>query len=66
MFLDSIATAVPDHSFTQVECLEALRESRMIESLKPRSRGLLEKVLGNGVSQIDSRQFCLSDIPQLV
>lgn len=45
MYLHSIAPAFPDHVVTQAEALSLLRESAVWESLRPRSRGILEKVL---------------------
>lgn len=66
MFLESIATALPPHRFTQTECLEALSGTPLLEGLQSRSRALLEKVLGNGVSGIGSRHFCLPEIAPVV
>ncbi|MEP4078651.1 type III polyketide synthase [Haloferula sp.] len=66
MYLESISTALPPHRFTQPECLEALKETSMLDVLKPRSRALLNKVLSNGVSGIQSRQFCVPEIAPVV
>lgn len=66
MYLESIATALPPHRFSQPECLEALGSTSLIASLQPRSRALLAKVLSNGVSGIDSRHFCLPEIAPVV
>lgn len=66
MYLESIATALPSHRFTQPECLEALASTELIGSLQPRSRALLSKVLSNGVSGIESRHFCLPEIAPVV
>jgi len=66
MVLESIASALPPHRYTQPECLEALGASGMMGELKPRSRTLLDKVLGNGVSGIETRSFCLPEIAPVV
>lgn len=66
MFLESIATAVPPHRYTQPECLAALKETPAYAGLKPRSRTLVEKILGNGVSGIATRGFCLPEIAPVV
>jgi predicted naringenin-chalcone synthase len=66
MFLESIATAVPPHRYTQLQCLDGLRTSAAFGSLKPRSQAMLEKILGNGVSGIATRSFCLSEIAPVV
>lgn len=62
MFLESISTAVPPHRYTQPECLAALRETPAYAALRPRSQALMEKILGNGVSGIATRSFCLPEI----
>ncbi|WP_193213260.1 type III polyketide synthase [Luteolibacter marinus] len=66
MFLESIATAVPPHSYRQQECLEALVATPSFARLKPRSRAMMEKILGNGVSGIATRSFCLPEIAPVV
>lgn len=66
MFLHSLATAVPDACFSQADCLQALRGAGLFERLRPGSVALLEKVLGNGVSGIERRQFCLEEIAPVV
>lgn len=62
MFLESLATAVPPHPYTQPECLAGLKESASFATLKPRSQALLEKILSSGSSGIARRSFCLPDI----
>lgn len=57
MFLTSIATANPPHSYTQPETWLALQSHPDIGSLKPRSLSLLEKILTNTSSGIGQRQF---------
>lgn len=66
MYLQSIATALPPHRFTQPECLAALRSAGLLENLRPGSAVLLEKVLGNGSSGIDARYFCLPEIAPVI
>ena len=64
MYLQSIATAFPPHNFTQAECLQILKSSGTVNSLRQRSRDLLEKIL-TGDSGISTRQFCDPDLPKL-
>ncbi|RYD31256.1 MAG: stilbene synthase [Verrucomicrobiaceae bacterium] len=66
MFLESISTAVPPHRYTQSQCLDGLRTSPVFGALKPRSQAMLEKILGNGVSGIATRSFCLPEIAPVV
>ena len=66
MFLESIATAVPPHRYTQSQCLDGLRTSPAFGVLKPRSQAMLEKILGNGVYGIATRSFCLPEIAPVV
>src|SRR5690606_24896436 len=62
----SLATALPPHRYSQPDCLEALRATPVFGTLQPRSRALLSKVLGNGVSGVASRHFCLPEIGPVV
>ena len=57
MRLVSIATALPERSWTQTECWEALRGAPIARTLKTRSIELLEKVM-LGPSGIERRHFC--------
>lgn len=66
MFLESIATALPPFRYSQPDCLSALRATPVLKALKPRSQGLLGKVLSNGVSGIQSRHFCVPEIAPVV
>jgi alkylresorcinol/alkylpyrone synthase len=61
MYLQSLATAFPPHSFTQAECFETLKSSVAMDSLRGRSRELLQKVL-TGNSGIETRRFCDPDL----
>ena len=60
MFLDSIASAFPESSFTQAESYEFSKESELVKALKPRSQVLLRKVL-LGDSGIEKRHFATSN-----
>ncbi len=62
MFLRSLATAVPPRSYSQDECWWAFQGKGLLESLKPRSASLVEKVLSNGTSGIERRNFALDGI----
>lgn len=62
MHLRSLATAVPPRSFSQSQCWQAFSGNGLLESLRPRSAALVEKVLTGGSSGIDRRNFALDDI----
>jgi alkylresorcinol/alkylpyrone synthase len=62
MFLESIATAVPPHKYTQADCLEALQRSPTTNQLRPGSMRLLKRLLGGGGSGINQRHFCLDEL----
>ncbi|MEX1048841.1 MAG: stilbene synthase [Akkermansiaceae bacterium] len=62
MYLRSLATAVPPRSYTQKSCWEAMREGDFLSSLKPRSVGILEKILNNGSSGIQRRNLALETV----
>ena len=56
MYLQSLATAFPEHEYSQQECLRILSSSAAMEAIKPRSRQILEKVL-TGDSGIETRRL---------
>lgn len=62
MFLESLATAVPPHAYTQAQCWDAIQRGGLSERLRPGSVALLDKVLGNGGSGIERRHFATSSI----
>ena len=62
MYLRSIATAVPPRSFTQAECWRAFQGKGLLDSLRPRSAALVEKVLTSGAAGIERRNFALDEI----
>ena len=65
MFLHALATANPDRSFTQPECLLLAKSSPALHNqLDRRSRLLLSAIL-RGDSGIDCRQFAVRDIGRL-
>ena len=60
MFLDALASAFPESSYTQQECFEFTRQSRAFESLSARGQSLMERIL-LGDSGIVKRHFCTDD-----
>jgi predicted naringenin-chalcone synthase len=62
MYLRSLATAVPPHSFSQHECWSAFQDGGMLDALRPRSAALVGKVLSNGSSGIERRNFALEEL----
>ncbi|MCB1133770.1 MAG: hypothetical protein KDN05_21805, partial [Verrucomicrobiae bacterium] len=62
MYLRSLATAVPPHSFTQAECWRVFEEGNLLDRLRPRSAALVGKILKNGTSGIERRNFALDEI----
>ena len=62
MYLRSIATAVPPHSYTQKSCWAGIQGSDLLATLKPRSAALMEKILSNGTSGIERRNLALDSI----
>ncbi len=62
MYLRSISSAVPPRSFTQASCWDAMRGHDLLQSLKPRSIGLIEKILTNPDSGIARRHLALDAI----
>lgn len=62
MYLLSLATSNPPHSFSQAETWHALQFHPAFPGLKPRSISLLEKILTSGSSGIESRQFTAADL----
>lgn len=62
MYLRSIATAVPTNSFSQEDCWQSFSGNGRLESLRPRSAALVEKVLTSGAAGIERRNFALDHI----
>jgi len=65
MYLRSIATATPPHSFTQRECLELVQSSGDILSRVDRRGRLMLQAILRGESGIQSRQFAIYDPEKL-
>lgn len=63
MNLAAIGKAFPRGSFTQQECLEAMKAADFWQGLKGRSQMVLEKVL-SGESGIQKRHFALDSLEQ--
>jgi len=65
MRLLSIASAFPDRTVTQKECLALLEQSGHLEALRPRSRVILEKVL-RGDSGISTRRLAPGRLEEIL
>jgi len=61
MFITGLGTAAPQQRYTQAECWEALKKSARLESLAPRSRAILKKVL-TGANGIATRHLAFDDL----
>jgi alkylresorcinol/alkylpyrone synthase len=64
MFLHALATAVPDATFTQAECLDLAQRSAVRDRLKKRSMLILQTIL-RGDNGIDRRHFAMPDIDRV-
>ncbi len=65
MFLHALATATPEKSFTQRECLDsALASPAIMERLDRRARLMFGAIL-RGESGVETRQFAVSELNQL-
>ena len=64
MFLQSIATSEPLQRYTQEACWDAMQSGDLLNSLKPRSVSLLEKILTQGNSGIETRSLALDSIDE--
>jgi predicted naringenin-chalcone synthase len=63
MNLAAVGTAFPSNSFTQQECLDAMKAADFWKGLKGRSQMVIEKVL-SGDSGIQKRHFALDSLEQ--
>lgn len=61
MYLHSLATAVPETTFTQAQCWEIADRSKLRERLKKRSMLILQNIL-RGENGIAQRHFAVPDI----
>ncbi|MGK0186524.1 MAG: putative naringenin-chalcone synthase [Verrucomicrobiales bacterium] len=66
MILQSLATSVPAHRFTQKECFEALQVTPEFDALPQRSRALVRRVLSSEQSGINARHFASDSIAEIV
>ena len=64
MYLHSLATAVPDATFTQAECWELAQRSSVRERLKKRSMLILQTIL-KGDHGIATRHFAMPDVERV-
>jgi alkylresorcinol/alkylpyrone synthase len=64
MFLQSIASATPDHVLTQQECFGIVQQSPWYDHCSPSARQLLEKVMC-GNSGINQRHYATPDLHEL-
>jgi len=62
MYLKSLATAVPPNSFSQKSCWDSMRDSDLLEGLKPRSASLVEKILTSSSGGIETRSFASNSL----
>lgn len=65
MYLASISHALPERSWTQLECWNAMKTSPYAGSLRRRSMEILERVF-TGDSGIETRHFCTERLDQLL
>lgn len=65
MFIRGIGTAIPEHSYTQLECWEALRASGAADRMSTRARAILRKVL-TSENGIETRNLCVSDLQDAI
>src|SRR5688500_1813293 len=65
MFLVGLGTRVPAQRHTQLDAWQALAASPAFAALRPRSKGLLEKVLHNRGSGIEARYFAPDPLAQV-
>lgn len=63
MNLAAVGSAFPSNSFTQQECLDAMKAADFWKGLKGRSQMVIEKVL-SGDSGIQKRHFALDSLEQ--
>jgi len=63
MNLAAVGSAFPSNSFTQQECLDAMKAADFWQGLKGRSQMVIEKVL-SGDSGIQKRHFALDSLEQ--
>ena len=65
MYLRSLSTAVPANSFSQAQCWQSFQTDGLLQTLRPRSGALVEKVLTGGSAGIERRNFALNEIDMI-
>jgi predicted naringenin-chalcone synthase len=65
MYLASLAHALPERSWSQLDCWKAFKDSPHAQTLRRRSVEILEHVL-TGDSGIETRHFCTERLDQLL
>lgn len=65
MYLNSLATANPNHSFTQRQTWIELQKHPEFDQLHSRSQSILEKILTSANSGITQRQFTSDDLQSI-
>lgn len=60
MFLEALASAFPESSYSQPECFEFSKTTSSFQGLSSRGQGIMERIL-LGDSGIGKRHFCASD-----
>lgn len=60
MYLESLASSVPEHSFTQTQCLEIIESTDAYHGLGLRQRTIIKNILA-GDSGISKRHFAFED-----
>lgn len=63
MFITGLGTAAPPQRYTQAECWDALQKSERLETLAPRSRAILRKVL-TGANGIATRHLAFDHLDE--
>jgi alkylresorcinol/alkylpyrone synthase len=61
MFITGLGTAAPPQRYTQAECWNALQKSGRLQTLAPRSRAVLKKIL-SGANGIATRHLAFDDL----
>jgi alkylresorcinol/alkylpyrone synthase len=64
MFLQSIASATPEHVLSQKDCFSLIRNSSWFSDCSPAARMLVEKVMCGG-SGIEQRHYATDDLHRL-
>src|SRR5215472_4038679 len=63
MFITGLGTAAPQQRYTQAQCWDALQKSERLQTLAPRSRAILKKVL-TGANGIATRHLAFDELSE--